>query len=61
MAYEDLLSIYRENLNDSARYEYEEPTECPNDGTTLVKREDGILFCRFDGWSWNGFSIGSDV
>lgn len=59
--YENLLAIYSEAQDLALKQAFEKPFECPNDGTTLIEKEDGTLFCRFDGWVWSGTNIGSEV
>ncbi len=61
MGYENLMAIYSEAKSLAERDEFEAPTECPNDGTTLIRKGDGTLFCRFDGWVWNGSNTGNEV
>lgn len=51
MGYESLIAIYKQQAEEAGRV-YEEPTQCPNDGTTLIKNSEGVLHCRFDGWTW---------
>lgn len=60
MGYESLIAIYDE-ARDLAAEEYRQPHECPNDGTVLITKEDGTVFCRFDGWIWNGTMNGNEV
>lgn len=56
MAYEDLMAIYDEAY-ELAVQEEQEPWECPNDGTILLKNEAGVLHCKFDGWIYKGFGV----
>ncbi len=61
MAYESLIAIYKEAAEQYQKYRFETPTECPNDGTILVRNSAGILHCKFDGFVWNGINNGSEV
>lgn len=51
MSYEALLAIYTEAAERAAEHRSAEPTQCPNDGTVLTKNNEGVLHCRFDGWT----------
>jgi len=59
--YESLMAIYRDAAKQYRDAQNAIPTECPNDGTTLIRKEDGTLFCRFDGWVWNGVNTMNEV
>lgn len=61
MGYESLLAIYKEAIDLAQRDEFQPPLHCPNDGTTLIRKGDGTLSCRFDGWIWNGTNNRSEV
>lgn len=55
-----LQEIRRENIERERNAAQVAPTECPNDGWPLERRErDGALHCRFDGWVWNGLPAGA--
>ena len=51
MAWEQLLSIYREQAEELASERDRPPVACPNDGEPLTKGPQGQLFCEFDGWT----------
>lgn len=53
MSWDQLLDIYRENVEEYESSRNEEPVACPNDGQPLETNEDGVLHCKFDGWVWN--------
>lgn len=53
MPWRDLTGIYREAETERADEADRPPAACPNDGTPLVE-VDGVLWCSFDGWIWNG-------
>jgi hypothetical protein len=61
MGYESLIAIYDEAIKLAMDEEFSEPTECPNDGTILIKNSAGVLHCKFDGFVWNGINNGSEV
>lgn len=48
------LDIIREAADEEAEQRTRTPTACPNDGEPLSAGPDGSLFCRFDGWVWDG-------
>ncbi len=52
--WEGLASIYRQNRDGQAQDAAGPPDNCPNDGTQLQVTRDGVHWCPFDGWSWNG-------
>lgn len=52
MSYEALLAIYKQAAQEYQEHLHQEPTQCPNDGTVLIKNSDGVLHCSFDGWTW---------
>jgi len=59
MGYESLIAIYEEAYELASTND--EPIECPNDGTILLKNSAGVLHCSFDGWTWNGLNTGNEV
>lgn len=54
MAWEQLLSIYREQAYELDQERSRVPQACPNDGEPLREGPDGSLVCAFDGWQWPG-------
>lgn len=56
MAYEGLISIYQEAVEEYLLYKNTPPKDCPNDGTTLMENENGVLTCRWDGWQYLGYN-----
>jgi hypothetical protein len=48
-----LQSIAEENrrYGQEAREEERQPLSCPNDGEPLDEDVNGLLHCRFDGWT----------
>ena len=53
MAWEQLLSIYREAADERRAEQSQPPTACPDCGEPLTSSPDGTLFCRFDGQTFN--------
>lgn len=53
MSWEQLLDIYREAAQLAEQDANTPPSDCPNDGTTLVSNSDGVLGCTFCGWRFN--------
>jgi hypothetical protein len=51
VGWQQLADIYREAAATYAAEQNERPTACPNDGEPLIEDLDGVLRCRFDGWS----------
>ena len=51
MAWEELLSIYREAADEKRAEESQPPVACPNCGEPLLTDPQGRLKCKFDGWS----------
>lgn len=49
-----LLDIYAEAAQVRRDELARPPTACPNDGEPLTGGPSGVLFCRFDGWVWDG-------
>ena len=56
MAWEELISIYREAADEIRAEKTQPPQACPNDGEPLTTGPDGQLFCKFDGWRPGGAS-----
>lgn len=54
MGWWQLADIAREHARWVEDEEARPPVACPNDGTPLEQGPGGILFCRFDGWRWEG-------
>lgn len=54
MSWGQLVSIYREAIEEARAERARPPVACPNDGTVLISTPGGVLFCSFDGWRWNG-------
>lgn len=52
MAYDDLLSIYKEAAIEHQVRRDQVPQACPNDGTALDAGPNGTLHCPYDGWQW---------
>lgn len=55
MGYYELLSMKDEAITYKLDYDSTPPFDCPNDGVTLLETSDGILFCPFDGWRFEGW------
>ena len=51
MSWEQLAAIFREQREEYDRARWEPPVACPNDGEPLIE-VDGVLRCKFDGWTW---------
>jgi hypothetical protein len=49
-----LIDIYREAADELVQQRAQSPLACPNDGEPLTAGPDGVLFCKFDGWVWDG-------
>lgn len=49
MSWDKLGEIVKERAAELERDQIEKPHVCPHDGEPLIEREDGTLFCRFDG------------
>jgi hypothetical protein len=49
MSWEQLVSIISDSADSSVP-----PVACPNDGEPLSTGPRGELFCRFDGWRYEG-------
>lgn len=54
MAYEDLISIIQAAKQMDIQHKSSRPTACPNDGIPLITGPDGVLFCKADGWRYDG-------
>jgi hypothetical protein len=54
MSWEQLISIIRESADEAHTDASTPPIACPNDGEPLLTGPDGQLFCRFDGWRYEG-------
>jgi len=50
MAWEELLSIYKEAADQRRAEKSQPPVACPRDGEPLTAGPDGTLHCRFDGY-----------
>lgn len=51
MAWEELLAIMREGADEVREEQARPPIACPDCGEPLRSGPDGVLFCRFDGWT----------
>ena len=51
MGWQALLEILAENRQEVEQENTRRPAACPNDGSPL-EQVNGILHCRFDGWTW---------
>lgn len=51
MGWGTLAEIARANAAEIRAELTDEPVDCPNDGTPLVRCPDGGLVCPWDGWS----------
>ncbi len=54
MSYEDLLGIVESAKLLDIQHKASLPTACPHDGIPLLAGPDGVLFCKADGWRYNG-------
>jgi hypothetical protein len=54
MSWEQLTSIIRESAEEARIDASTPPAACPNDGEPLSAGSRGELFCRFDGWRYEG-------
>jgi len=54
MAWTSIYAIAREANEYKKFYESHTPLACPNDGEPLSQGPNGVRFCKFDGWRWNG-------
>lgn len=52
MAWEQLLSIFKEAEFWNRAEKNTPPVACPNDGEPLESTNDGKLHCPFDGYMW---------
>lgn len=52
MSWEQLASIYAENVERRREEDAAPPEACPNDGEPLDEGPGGVLHCTFDGWTW---------
>lgn len=55
--WEGLATIMRNDRVERQRLAVGPPTNCPNDGTPLVQSGDGVYWCSFDGWAWQGEAV----
>lgn len=53
MSWEQLLDIQREAVQMAAEEMAKERTDCPNDGTLLVRNAEGVWGCTFCNWRSN--------
>lgn len=51
MSWEQLLDIVREASKLAEAEQSQPPQACPNDGEPLQRGPNGVLHCRFDGWT----------
>lgn len=54
MSWEQLLAISKEAAVLRQQEETRTPVECPIDGIPLERGPNGVLHCRFDGWTSTG-------
>lgn len=54
MAWEELLSIYKEAEGQWQAERAAPPVACPQDGEPLDQGPDGVLHCQWDGWTYRG-------
>jgi hypothetical protein len=54
MGWETLLSIWREAADEARAEATAPPQACPRCGEPVRSGPDGVLYCRFDGWRWQG-------
>jgi len=52
--YYDLIGIYKEAQDLQQEFDSQPPLCCPNDAQPLDKGPNGILFCKWDGWVYEG-------
>lgn len=52
MSWEQLLDIRHEAVAQAEATRDTPPEACPNDGIPLARGPDGVLFCKFDGWTY---------
>lgn len=55
-----LLAI-RDEIIDAYREDQKAPVACPNDGEPLSSGPHGELYCRFDGWQYEGGGQSADL
>lgn len=53
MGWEQLLDIAREAADLAAQEAASPPVACPQDGEPLLTGPNGVLYCRFCGWTHN--------
>ncbi|GHH57737.1 hypothetical protein [Lentzea cavernae] len=51
MSWEQLGEIAREAAKLADTERSQPPQACPNDGEPLERGKNGVLHCRFDGWT----------
>jgi hypothetical protein len=51
MSWQELLDITTDAVARADAERSQPPTACPNDGEPLEQGPNGILHCRFDGWT----------
>lgn len=54
MSWEQILAIGREAAQEAAQERARPPIACPECGEPLTSGPDGVLFCKFDGWTDRG-------
>jgi hypothetical protein len=54
MSWQQLLDIAREAADEVRVEQTQPPAACPVDGEPLITGPDGVLFCKFDGVTWQG-------
>jgi len=54
MSWNQLLDIYREAADEAREEKSRRPTACPDCGEPLISGPDGVLFCKFDGFTDRG-------
>lgn len=52
MAWEELLTIVADTVDQIIEWRTTPPQACPKDGEPLLEGAGGVRYCRFDGWQW---------
>lgn len=52
MSWDQLSSILQTAVSEARENATAPPTACPNDGEPLESGPNGVLHCKFDGWTW---------
>lgn len=54
MSWDQLIAIAKEARDLAEKERNTPPAACPNDGEPLQTGPDGVLYCPFDGWRYQG-------